>query len=289
MNARTPSENPGTCGARARAAAFGGRRQGRALALAAALLGLVPAVAPGHGGEGSHDRAVLDSVDFEQRVGAPLPEQTYFRDAEGRRHAIADLAGERPLALMMVWLDCPNLCPILLGETASSAADLPFDADEYAVAVVSIVPEDGPADARDVRERMRRQHGETVANWHFLTGQRDAIDRLAGAIGFEYAYDEQDDTYAHPAGLVITNPGGRVSRYLFGLRPDPQDFKLALVDAGKGEVGSATDQALLRCFRFDPQTGQYTLAVMTLIQWVGGGFGLAMGGTIFWLWRRERG
>lgn len=267
------------------------RLRGRALSLAAALglaLILGTGTAASHTGEGSHDRDVLDSVDFEQRVGASLPQGTTFLDADGRSHDIAELASGRPLALMMVWLDCPNLCPILLGESASAAAELPFDRDEYAVAVVSIVPDDGPAAARDVRERMRRRHGDEVDNWHFLTGKQGAIDRLADTLGFEYAYDEEDEAYAHPAGLVVTNPQGTVSRYLFGLRPETQDLKLALVEAGEGKVGGATDQALLRCFRFDPETGQYTLAVMTLIQWVGGGFGLAMGGTIFWLWRRER-
>ncbi|MEX1081341.1 MAG: SCO family protein [Halofilum sp. (in: g-proteobacteria)] len=260
----------------------------RAHAQAVLLVLAFSAGAFGHTGEGSGDRAVLDQVDFQQRIGGSLPPETGFLDADGQPRDIAALAADRPLALMMVWLDCPNLCPILLGETATSAANLPFPTEDYRVAVVSIVPEDGPADARQVRERLRQRHGETVANWHFLTGERAAIDRLAGAIGFEYAYDEADGTYAHPAGLVIAAPGGRVSSYLFGLRPEPGDLKLALVDAGEGQVGSATDQALLRCFRFDPETGQYTLAVMTLIQWIGGGFGLAMGGTIFWLWRRER-
>lgn len=264
-----------------------GRWRWRVLALAAAL-GLPPGLSLSHTGEGSQDRAILDSVDFEQRLGHSLPQGVQFRDADGRRRDIAALTGDRPLVLMMAWLDCPNLCPILLGETANATAQMPFGPDEYRVAVVSIEPGDGPADARDVRQRLRQQHGDAVANWDFLTGDKRAINRLADAIGFEYAYDEQEDVYAHPAGLVMTTAGGEISSYLFGLRPEAEDLRFALVDAGEGEIGSITDQALMRCFRFDPETGQYTLAIMRLIQWIGGGFGLAMGGTIFWLWRRER-
>jgi protein SCO1/2 len=106
-------------------------------------------------------------------------------------------------------------------------------------------------------------------------------------VGFQYAYDQQDDRYAHPAGVVVVSPGGRINRYLFGLKPNTPDLKLGLLDASQGKLGSAVDQVVLRCYRFSPDSGQYNLAVVRLIQVVGSVFVVIMFGVIIWLWRRE--
>jgi protein SCO1/2 len=47
------------------------------------------------------------------------------------------------------------------------------------------------------------------------------------------------------------------------------DTRLALVEASKGEIGTAIDHLLLYCFRFDPLQGKYTWAVVGLLR-VGG-------------------
>jgi len=52
---------------------------------------------------------------------------------------------------------------------------------------------------------------------------------------------------------------------------------LALIEASEGIIGSAFDRVLLYCFRFDPTKGQYTLAILSLLQVVGG---LSLGGLI---------
>lgn len=259
-------------------------RLAAALALCAALI--LPADSRGHVQQ--DQRSILEDVRFEQRLGTDLTADTRFVDAAGRSRSIAQLTGDRPTVLVLAWFDCPNLCSMVLDQVARATAGLPFAEDDYRVLIASIAPGEGPAEARAVRDRLQKRHDDDLANWRFLTGQRDAIDRLAGEVGFHYVYDAERDRYAHPAGMVVTTPDARISHYLFGLEPASTDLRLALAEASDGDLGGLSEQVLLRCYRFDPDTGKYNVAVMTLVRWVGGSFALAVGGMVFWLLRRER-
>ena len=235
-----------------------------------------------------NQRSILDDVRFEQRLGADLPVEAAFVDASGRTADLAEFAGGKPAVLVLAWFDCPNLCPMVLDQVAQAAAGLPFETGDFRVLVASIAPGEGPAEAQAVRARLQRRHDIDLGNWRFLTGDKGMIDQLAKRVGFHYVYDAERDRYAHPAGMVITTPDAQVSRYLFGLEPASRDLRLALVQAGDGELGGVTDRVLLRCYRFDPDKGQYNVAVLSLVRWVGSSFALAVGGVVFWLWRRER-
>lgn len=232
-------------------------------------------------------RQILDTVAFEQHIGETLPGDARFVEADGEPVRLGELT-DRPLVLIMAWFNCPNLCSMVLDQVALATSGLPFATNNYRVVVVSIAPAEGPADARRMRERLRRLHGITIENWHLLSGEKRAIDALAAAIGFRYVYDAERERYAHPAGMVVVSPSGRISRYLFGLRPQSSDLRLALLDAGDGRLGSPVDQILLRCYRFNPQTGQYSMAVMNVLRTAGGGTVLALAGLVFWLRCRER-
>lgn len=232
-------------------------------------------------------RQILDAIAFEQHIGETLPRELRFIGAGGDPVRLGALT-DRPLVLILAWYNCPNLCSMVLDQVAIATSGLPFEREDYRVVVVSIAPAEGPADARRMRERLSRLHGVTIDNWHLLSGEKQAIDALAASIGFRYVYDTERKRYAHPAGMVVVSPGGRISRYLFGLRPRSSDLRLALLDAGQGRLGSPVDQILLRCYRFNPQTGQYSLAVMNVLRVAGGGTVLALAALMFWLRRRER-
>ncbi|SDL72146.1 protein SCO1/2 [Modicisalibacter muralis] len=232
-------------------------------------------------------QAMIEQVNYQQHIGAKLPSGLRFQDAEGNHLAFDSLIRDKPLILAMAWYNCPQLCPMLLDRIAAATENLPFDRDAYRVAVVSIAPDEGPADAQRIKHELHRRHGELTDGWHLLTGRKPAIDALANSLGFEYAYDEASGQYAHPAGLAIIAPGGTISQYLLGIRPATPDLRLALTKAGQGEIGSPVDRILLRCYRYDPETGEYTLAVMNLLRVAGGGTALALVGAVIWMRRRE--
>src|SRR6266705_4015414 len=83
------------------------------------------------------------------------------------------------------------------------------------------------------------------------------IRRLTAAVGFRYAWDEAIRQYAHPTGLVILTPQGRIARYLFGVDYAPKDLRLALLESAGGGIGTLADRLLLLCYRYDPRAGRY--------------------------------
>jgi protein SCO1/2 len=136
---------------------------------------------------------------------------------------------------------------------------------------VSFDPGETPAMAMAKKTSYLKHYQRPTAGAgvHFLTGRQPAIDTLADAVGFRYAYDESIDQYAHPAAVTVLTPKGHVSKYLYGVEFAPMDFRFAVVSAGEGKIGTLIDQALLYCFHYDPVTGKYSVAIMTFVR-VGG-------------------
>ncbi|WP_166254586.1 SCO family protein [Marinobacter salicampi] len=229
----------------------------------------------------------LATAGFEQRIGDTVEVQGTFTDIAGEPVLIADLARQRPLILVLSWFECPDLCPMVLDDLAEALAGLDFDHRDFDVAVVSIDPDEGPAEASTLKEGLSSHYKDGIENWRFLSGSQEAIRSLADAIGYSYAYDAERDRYAHPAGVVVLSPGNVISHYLLRLAQRSPDLRLALVDASRGELGSTADQVLLRCYRFDPDAGQYNLAVSRMMQMAGGASALALGLLVFWLRKRE--
>ena len=120
----------------------------------------------------------------------------------------------------------------------------------------------------------------------FLTTQKEErIRTLADCIGFGYKYDPAKKQFMHPALLTICTPEGRVSRYFSGIKYNPRDLRLSLYEAGEGKVGSVTDQVLMLCFHYDPESGSYSWAAIRLMQFGGALTLIILAGmlTIFWL------
>jgi protein SCO1/2 len=124
--------------------------------------------------------------------------------------------------------------------------------------------------------------------WHFLTGGQAEIAELAEGVGFHYVYDAVRDEYAHPTGIILLTPQGKISRYLLGISYSPGDIRLGLVEASSGAVGSPVDQFTLLCYAYDPVHGRYTLAIEKILRLAGLATAGGLAGLIFVLFRRER-
>ena len=82
-------------------------------------------------------------------------------------------------------------------------------------------------------------------------------------------------------------PDGRLSRYFYGVEYSPKELRLALVESGEGQIGSAIDELLLYCFHYDPESGRYGVVVMNLVRLGGVMTVLAIAGFILVMRRRE--
>ncbi len=234
--------------------------------------------------------ALLQRGRFEQNLGSQVPLDAVFRDESGQPVALRGVLGPRPAILVLGYHECPMLCSLVLGGLVESMTDLRLNSgQDFDLIDVSINPTDTPAQAaRQKRVYFKRyaRHGADLG-WHFLTSPDPAtVRRLAEAVGFHYAYDPTTKQFAHPSGVMILTPEGKVARYFFGVNFDPAELQTALAAAGQRKVGSRIQDLLLTCFHYNPINGKYGALVITAVR-VGGVLTLlAMAGGMTYLVRR---
>lgn len=238
---------------------------------------------------GPQDQA-LEQVRWEQKLGGQLPLSATFNDETGKQVQLGQyFNGKRPVVLAMVFFNCTMLCTQVVNGTMESLKDVPYQAGkDYDVVVVSINPKETPALAADKKKNYLAEYGlsKNADGFHFLTGTNENIKKVTNAAGFFYNYDKTTDQFAHPGGIVVNTPQGKVARYLTGVLFEPRDMKLALLEAGESKIGSPVDLVLLRCFHYDPSKGTYSVAIMEVLRWVGGLFVFVLGsGLGIWVWR----
>ena len=209
------------------------------------------------------------SVTFAQRLNEQMPLDTVLKDESGRSVTFGDYFGKKPVLLSFVYYQCPMLCPQTLNGISSALKVLPFTpGKDFEVVLVSFDPKDTP-EAANAKKRAHLLHWnrpDTAEGWHFLTGDEAAIRRLTSAAGFSYQWDEKTGQFAHVSGVLTLTPEGRLSRYFYGVEYSPKELRLALVESGKGRIGSAVEELLLYCFQYDPTTGRYGWVVMNLVR-----------------------
>jgi len=255
------------------------------------LLALLAGPAAASGVEDARPKA-LREIGFDQRLGDTLPLDLPFRDEAGRTVRLGDyLAAGKPVVLSLNYYSCPMLCTVTLNGLAGAMKAISMDAGrEFQVLTVSFDATETPALAAQKKKQYLERYGRPTgaAGWHFLTGDQASIDRLTKAVGFRYAWDAETKQWAHPAGILVLTPKGRIARYLYGIEYAPRDLRLALVEAASGKIGNVVDQAILFCYQYDPATGRYGAAIMRVVRAGGVATVLAIAGFIIAMLRRER-
>lgn len=214
-----------------------------------------------------------DGVAFEQRMGEQVPLDAVFIDEQGHEVRLGQFfRSGLPVVLVMSYYECPMLCSFVREGVLSALQQVPLTAgQDFQVVNISIDPLETPMMASGVKTLTLQRYARAGAEdgWHFLTGSEEQIRRVADTIGFKYVYDETIDQYAHAAGFVVLTPEGKTSRYFFGIEFNVSDVRLGIVEASSGKVGTPIDQFLLLCYQYNPITGQYTPAIMTILRIVG--------------------
>lgn len=235
--------------------------------------------------------ALASRVGLEQRLGEQVPLDLQFVNEEGERVLLGELVKHRPVVLSLVYFRCPMLCTQVLNGLLKSSQAMSLElGNDFQIVSLSIDPREDFSAAQKKKERYVSAYRRPGADegWHFLTGQQAEIDRLANTVGYRYEYDSRSDQYAHPSGIVILTPDGRISRYLYGIDYSPRDLRLALVESSAGQIGTPVDQILLLCFHYDPATGKYGLIVSRVLQLAGTATALALGCYLWAMFRLER-
>jgi protein SCO1 len=234
---------------------------------------------------------IFKNIGIEQKLGTKLPLKTTFRDQTGASVSLQDYLSAKPAVLVFSYFDCPMLCPLVLEGLVRSLKPLSLNAGgDFDVLVISIDERDSPELAQKKRLEIINRYGRdgSEVGWHFLTGEKSAIDEVTRSAGFTYAWDETSKQYVHASGIFILTPQGEIARVLYGIDYTPRDIRLALVEAGDGTIGSAVDQLLLYCYHYNPLTGKYGFVIMGTLRVAGVSTVLAMATFIITMLRRER-
>src|SRR5262245_9313073 len=212
---------------------------------------------------------VLKDVGIDQLLNNQVPLDLEFRDEDGRTVKLADYFKDKPVVLSLVYYNCPNLCTQVLTGLLGTLKTLPMTpGKEFILLSVSFDPNENSelAAAKQKEYISRLKKPEVAAGWHFLTGQEAQIQVLTKAVGFRYIWDPVTKQYAHASGIIVLTPGGKVSRYFYGIEYAPRDLRLGLLEASGGGIGSIADKIILYCYRYDPMRGEYSLVVFRLLQ-----------------------
>ena len=244
--------------------------------------GTVPEVAP----------AVLEEVRVDEQLGAQVPLDLPLRDDQGRPARLAQLLGDgKPLVLVLVYYDCPMLCGLIQSGLARAMRENGLvPGRDFRAVSISFAPEETPAQARERRRGYLQSMGLPEASdaWSFWADEAGSARRIADAVGYHYRQDPATGEWAHMAAILVLSPDGRVSRYLYGIDYPAKDFRLSLVEAADGKVGTSFDKLVLTCFRYDPASRKYQPFALGFVRAGGALAAVGLAGLIGGLLWRER-
>src|SRR6185312_3911723 len=151
---------------------------------------------------------------------------------------------------------------------------------DFELLAVSIDPYDGVAAAA-------RRKAALAPQGPWQTGLR----LLTAAPGFDFVRNaaiaaatgaRADNQFVHPAGWVLLDPRGHISRYFFGLQYDPRVLRQAVRAAAAQAPPTWTQPLRLLCDCLVALTGRYDAQVLDALRAL---CVLLLGAGGLWLWR----
>jgi protein SCO1/2 len=236
---------------------------------------------------------IYEGMEVVDRRGTQVPLDLRFRDHLGQPVTLADyVRGDVPVVLVMAYYTCPGLCTAVINDMMNRVKVLDFvPGQDFRVVVVSFDPRDTTELARGKQANYAATYGKPLPprSLDFLTlaDDKEAGAKLAEAIGFQYKWDDLGKLYGHPGVIFVLAPGGKLSVSIPTMN-EARDLRLALVQAGEGQVGSFFDQVFARCYHWDPDSHGYKLLAFQLFKWAGLLVIALLGVLFLFMWRIER-
>jgi protein SCO1 len=244
---------------------------------------------------GSDLPTVLQKVQVVQHLNQQLPLNAQFVDDAGKPVTLGQyFDGKHPAVLTTVYYDCPMLCSEEMDGLVSALLMVHLvPGKDFQIVVVSIDPSETPelAARKKAYYLKRYGHPETADGWHFLTGQKPAIDAVTNAVGFGYVRvpgpDGKLTQFAHASSIELATPTGKLAQYYLGVEYSPKDVLLGLIDASGNKIGSPVANILTYCYHYDPQSNKHSLVVARVVQLGGIVTVASLGSFMFLMFRRD--
>jgi protein SCO1/2 len=246
--------------------------------------------------EGMPPTSTLESrevaADQLDTIGVTVDPQLSFTDERGYPFQLRQwFPGEVPVVLILGYYSCPRMCGQVLGEAFRALSDVDFEpGKQYRILNVSIDPKETPEIAKARKTTFLRQLAKIGGDdaWRVLVGDQVNITKLTKSVGFNYYWSDATQQFSHPPSLIFLTKEGKVSRIVKNTTFEPEDLRLALVEASEGKLGTFLDQVRLNCLTFDSRTNTYSLTAMTVMRVGGVVTVVALGAMIWILLRKER-
>lgn len=215
----------------------------------------------------AHETAsVKASVELNEKLGTVIPGDISLLDESGKPVNLKTLI-DKPTIIAPVYLHCAHTCPLLLTGLAGALGKLELvqPGRDYRVITLSFDEREGPAIAREKKPNyitaVRKPFPES--EWKFLTGDNANIRKFTDAVGFTFQRDGED--FSHPIAIIVLAPGGKVTRYLYGVTFLPFEITMAVTEAAQGKIGSPAGRVLSYCFSYDPLKKSYVFNILKVV------------------------
>jgi len=191
-----------------------------------------------------------------------IPKDIYLLNEDSQRVVLTDLI-DKPTVINFVYFRCPGICSPLMEGLADvmDKSDLKPGVD-YQVLTISFDPREN----LELAARKKTNYLNLVSKkeaiaqgWKFFISDSASIAKGTNAVGFKYK--RQGNDFLHAASVVVVSPEGKITRYLNGLYFLPFEFKMAIIEAGKGQSAPTINKVLQFCYSYDPVGQTYVLNV----------------------------
>lgn len=196
-----------------------------------------------------------------EKLGDTLPLGTMLYDEGGLPVALKDVL-KKPAVFTFVYYRCPGICSPLLTELSRVVDKMDLEAgQDYQIITISFDKREKPPLAGEKKTSYLAALKKPIdpAGWRWFTADSAAIMALTDAAGFYFRAEGND--FAHAGALIVVSPEGKITRYINGIQYLPFDVKMALMEASEGRTGPTIAKLIKYCYRYDPDSGSYTMNV----------------------------
>ena len=141
-----------------------------------------------------HSTKESAEIGLKPKLGEAIPLDSTFNDERGNPVRLGHLI-QTPTILALVYYHCPNVCSFLLQNMAEVLNKLPAEpGKDYTVLSVSFDETESPQFALEKKrfylKMIERPFPEDA--WRFLTGDKENIQKLTQAVGFQFQRVDKD-------------------------------------------------------------------------------------------------
>ncbi|MFN3404543.1 MAG: SCO family protein [Cytophagaceae bacterium] len=198
-------------------------------------------------------------------------------DSKGNSFFLSELLKEKPSIISPIYTKCPTSCSAITANLRAALQQVEGMGSDYQVITFSFDRKDGLEELKVFEEAWKLNE----LDWKVVSAKGDDIFRFLNSIDFNVDWDYQTGQYEHPNVVMMITPSGKISRYVYGIYPKPNDLKIALLEAKQEKTALGVYEGLLlSCFVYDPVSKTYVIDRKFILMVIAGGIPI-MGMLIF--------